>query len=130
MSKLSLQESELSKENPIRFLKPSSLRDLALDLWRLRNRVNRLKEKIGEGDIKPIAYFFDSCERSLKEMGIEVKEYTGQPYKSSMNVDVVTYEAIDMEGDAAEVKETLEPAILLCGELLHKAKVVVATPRS
>ena len=81
--------------------------------------------------MKPIFYSIDSCVRNLTEMGIETKDdYTGNIYKSSMNVDIVSYEAIKMEGADAIVKETLEPAILFQNTLLHKAKVIIATPNT
>lgn len=116
--------------NNFKILNPLDLADLALDIWRLKNRISKLKDKIDDESLKPITYFLESCSRNLTNMGIETKDnYTGEIYKSSMNVDVVTYESVNMEGDEAKVKETLEPAILFGNDLLHKAKVVVATPR-
>lgn len=105
--------------------------NVALDIWRLRNKLSKLKTKIDEESLKPLIYSIESCERNLVDIGIETKDdYTGEVYKSSMNVDVVTYESAEMESKEALVKETIEPAILFQNELLHKAKVVVVTPKT
>ena len=119
------------QDQKTKIINPAHLGDLALDIWRLRNRLSKLKGKIEEESLKPLTYYIESCGRNLVELGIETKDdYTDEIYKSSMNVDVVTYESIEMEGDEAKVKETLEPAILIHGELYLKAKVVVATPKA
>ncbi len=116
------------KEIKIKTIDSMHICNLALDIWRLRNRISKLKIKSEQ--LKPILYYIESCERTLLNMGVETKDdYTGNIYKSSMNVDVVSYETIDMDGEEAIVKETLEPAILVQNDLLQKAKVVVATPK-
>lgn len=119
------------KDQKIKVINPAHLGNLALDIWRLRNRLSKLNDRLDQESLKPVFYYIESCERNLVELGIETKDdYTNELYKSSMNVDVVTYESIEMDGDEARVKETLEPAILIHGELYLKAKVVVATPKA
>ena len=118
------------KNNQLKIISPDSLGSLALDIWRLRSKMIKLQAKVDEDLLKPIVYCIESCERSLAEIGIEIKDdYAGKVYKSSMNVDVVTYESISMEGDEAKIKETVEPAILIQNVLLHRAKVVITTPK-
>jgi hypothetical protein len=105
--------------------------NLALDIWRLEIRMAKLKTKLDENMVKPMIYQVNSCLRNLLNMGIQIKDdYTGKIYKTSMNLDVVSYESVDMTGTEAIVKETIEPAILFNDTLLHKAKVIIATPRS
>lgn len=117
-------------ENKYRIINPSNLADLALDIWRLQNRINKLKGKLDGESFKPIEYFFESCKRNLSNMGFEIKDdYTGEEYKSSMNVDVVTYESMEIDSNEAKVKETLEPAILFDNQLIRKAKVIIVTPK-
>ncbi len=118
------------KELKIKTIDPNHICDLALDIWRLKKRIIKLKEHKESELLKPILYYIESCERTLINMGVETKDdYTGNIYRSSMNVDVVTYETINMDGDEAMVKETLVPAILIQNELLQKAKVVIVTPK-
>lgn len=113
----------------IKTLDPAHLINVALEIWRLQKKLSKLNIKVDKKEMKPILYSIDSCVRNLTEMGIETKDdYTGNTYKSSMNVDIVSYEAMQMESADAIVKETLEPAILFQNTLIHKAKVIITTP--
>jgi hypothetical protein len=119
-------------ENNVLYYEPevAHLANFALDFWRLKKRVEKAKEQIGEEAYKPIAYSLESCSRHLEGQKIELREFTGQEYKGSLNVDVVSYESDpSLEGEAV-VKETLEPAILFEDHLFKKAKVIVVTPIS
>lgn len=106
----------------------SSLTNFALDFWRLSKRVNKIKKLVNQEVYKPVEYSLDSCSRSLAELGVEIKEYTKLEYKSSLNLDVVTYESDPKLIGEAMVKETIEPAIFYKNHLIKKAKVVIATP--
>jgi predicted nucleic acid-binding Zn-ribbon protein len=125
------KHSEHSRNNSkVKILNPNDLADLALDIWRLQNRINKLKDKLDNESFKPIEYFFESCKRNLSNIGFEIKDdYTGEEYKGSMNVDVVAYESMKMDSKEAKVKETLEPAILFDNQLIRKAKVIIVTPK-
>jgi len=121
----------IEQPKKIKIINPSYLCNMSLDIWRLKNRLAKLKTSLNEESLKPLLYAVESCERNLVGMGIEIKDdYTGEIYKSSMNVDVVTYESAKMDSDEALIKETLEPAILIQNELFQKAKVVVVTPKT
>ena len=106
----------------------SSLTNFALDFWRLSKRVNKLKKQVDQETYKPVEYSLNSCARSLVELGVEIKEFAKIEYKSSLNLDVVTYESDPKLLGEAVVKETIEPAIFYKSHLIKKAKVVVATP--
>ena len=119
----------LNEDNVIYYTpEAASLCDFALDFWRLRKRIEKVQDQILAEAYKPIAYSLDSCARNLAGQGIEIKEYTGEVYKSSLNLDVVTYESGKGIGDDALIKETVEPAIFLEEHLVRKAKVVIVTP--
>ncbi len=121
----------IRQSKQVKTVNATYLGNIALDIWRLRNRISKIGDKITEDSLKPLIYSLDSCERNLSSMGIETKDnYTGEVYKNSMNVDVVTYESAEMESSEAIVKETIEPAILIQDVLFHKAKVVVVTPKT
>lgn len=121
----------IEQPKKIKIINPSYLCNMSLDIWRLKHRLAKLKTSLNEESLKPLLYAVESCERNLVGMGIEIKDdYTGEIYKSSMNVDVVTYESAKIDSDEALIKETLEPAILIQNELFQKAKVVVVTPKT
>lgn len=121
--------SKKVQNNHIKHFNVTYFVDLVLDIWRLRKRISKLGVKNNNEKLKPIYHSLDSCERSLRSMGFETKDYTGDIYQTSMNVDVVSYESTDIPGDDAKVKEIIEPAILFDNKLLHKAKVIVITPK-
>ena len=117
-------------QDPFVYITPevSSLVNLALDFWRMSKRLDKIKKHLGQEEYKPIAYSLESCARNLIEIGIETREFTKVEYKSTLNLDVVTYESDTKLKGEAMVKETIEPAIFYKKHLIKKAKVVVVTP--
>ncbi len=106
----------------------SSLVNFALDFWRLSKRIDKIKKLVDQDAYKPVVYSLNGCARNLAELGIEIKEFTGVEYKSSLNLDVITYESDPKLKGEAMVKETIEPAIFYKNHLIRGAKVVVRTP--
>ena len=120
----------VAQNKKIKTVNAMHLASVALDIWRLRKRVTKLSDKIDENSLKPLIYALDSCERNLKSSGIETKDdYTGKVYKTSMNVDIITYESEKMQTDEPIIKETIEPAVLIQNELVYKAKVIIVPPK-
>ncbi len=117
-------------QNALIYIAPevSSLANFALDFWRLSKRIDKTRKQIGEEDYKPVKYSLESCARRLVELGIEIKEFTNVEYKSTLNLDVVTYESDSKLKGEAIVKETIEPAIIYKDHLIKRAKVIVVTP--
>lgn len=106
----------------------SYLVNFALDFWRLNKRLGKIKKLVGQDEYKPVIYSLESCARNLAELDIKIKEFANVEYKSSLNLDVVTYESDSKLKGEAIVKETIEPAIFYKNHLIKKAKVVVVTP--
>ena len=69
----------------------SSVIDLAIEAWRLQDRVRRLQSATGRED-PSIAFSIDKIQHVLREIGIEAREYTGQTYNEGMSLDVLTFD--------------------------------------
>src|SRR5208282_6119938 len=75
----------------LRKVELSSVIDLAIEVWRLQDRVRRLHSATGRED-PSIAFSIDKIQHVLREIGIEAREYTGQTYNEGMSLDVLTFD--------------------------------------
>ena len=103
----------------------SSVIDVAIEVWRLQDRVNKLQTAAGRKD-PSIAFSIDKIQHILKEIGIEAREYTGQTYNEGMSLDVLTFDYPAGEKPISRiVQETVSPAIFFDGRLHKMAQVIV-----
>ncbi len=109
----------------IRKVELSSIIDLAIEIWRLQDRVKKLESAARRED-PSIAFSIDNIQHVLKEIGIETRDYTGQPYNEGMSLDVLTFDYPAEEKPANRiVQETVSPAIFFDGILHKMAQVIV-----
>ena len=103
----------------------SSVIDVAIEVWRLQDRVNRLQTAAGRKDAS-IAFSIDKIQHVLRQIGIETREYTGQTYNEGMSLDVLTFDYPAEEKPINRiVQETVSPAIFFDGTLHKMAQVIV-----
>jgi len=100
------------------------LADLALDVWRIENKITKLKGNINDNQLKQFENNFKRLKRLLKKYEIEVLEYTNQKYNEGLNVDILSIER-DPETAFSYIRETIEPTILCKGKILKRGKVIV-----
>jgi len=109
----------------VRKIELSSFIDLALEVWRLQDRVSKLQSAVGRQDAL-IAFSIDKIQHVLRELGIEARDYTGQTYKEGMSLDVLTFDYPAGEKPIERiVQETVSPAIFFDGKLHKMAQVIV-----
>ena len=109
----------------IRALQISSMVDIAIETWRLHDRLKKLQIAAGRED-PSIAFSVDKIQHVLKEIGIETRDYTGQPYTEGMSLDVLAFDYPIGEKPAQRiVQETISPAIYFDGKLEKMAQVIV-----
>jgi hypothetical protein len=109
----------------IRKVELSSMIDIAIEVWRLRDRVKKLQSAIGRQD-PSIAFSIEKIQHVLKEVGIEAREYTGQTYNEGMSLDVLTFDyPVEDKPINRVVQETVSPAIFFDGTLHKMAQVIV-----
>ncbi len=111
--------------HPIRALQISSMIDIAIETWRLHDRLKKMQIAAGRED-PSIAFSVDKIQHVLKDIGIETRDYTGQPYTEGMSLDVLTFDYPIGEKPAQRiVQETISPAIYFDGKLEKMAQVIV-----
>lgn len=109
----------------LRKVELSSVIDLAIEVWRLQDRVKRLQSLTGRDD-PSIAFSIDKIQHVLREIGIEAREYTGQTYNEGMSLDVLTFDyPVGEKPVSRVVQETVSPAIFFDGKLYKMAQVIV-----
>ena len=109
----------------LRKVELSSVIDLAIEVWRLQDRVKRLQSATGRED-PSIAFSIDKIQHVLREIGIEAREYTGQTYNEGMSLDVLTFDyPVGEKPVSRVVQETVSPAIFFDGKLHKMAQVIV-----
>ena len=103
----------------------SSVIDLAIEVWRLQDRVRKLQSATGRDD-PSIAFSIDKIQHVLRQIGIEAREYTGQAYNEGMSLDVLTFDyPADEKPTRRVVQETVSPAIFFDGKLHKMAQVII-----
>jgi hypothetical protein len=109
----------------IRRLDIASMIDLAIEVWRLEERLKRMSASIGKDD--PASVFAAEKIRDIfSQIGIEIRDLTGQPYNEGMSLDVLTRDyPADEHPPYRIIQETISPAVFLDGELKKLAQVII-----
>lgn len=107
-------------------LSPSSesVIDLAIDIWRLEKKLGKESEKLTDEQNKKFDNSVSRIKRYLDKNDISIVDYTDKKYNDGLNVDIIGMEK-DSSISESIIKETHEPAILLKGQLIRKAKVII-----
>lgn len=104
--------------------KIDKLVDLAIDHWRLKKHIEKVKSQLSPEDTKRIDNSLRRVESYLHENDIEVSDYTNRSANDGINVDVVSVEQ-DPSLKKPIIKETIIPAVSYKGSLRKKSQVVI-----
>jgi molecular chaperone GrpE (heat shock protein) len=97
--------------------------ELAVEVWRLEIRLAKV-DQLPENYSKATAHSVSKFKRYLSKHDIEIIDYTGQKFNDGLNVEVLNYET-DTSVVEPYIKETFEPSLMVRGELVKRAKVIV-----
>ncbi len=97
--------------------------ELAVEVWRLEIRLAKA-EQLPENYSKAATHSVSKFKRYLSKHDIEIIDYTGQKFNDGLNVEVLNYEN-DPSVTEPYIKETFEPSLMVRGELVKRAKVIV-----
>ena len=64
--------------------------------------------------------------RYLEKYDVEILDYKNQKFNEGLNLDVLSVEK-DSSIQEPQIKETIEPTIMLKGQVIRKAKVILLT---
>ena len=105
----------------------NSLVELAIEVWRLKKRLEKAEAKMTEDQVKALQNSYSKLLRYLDKNDIGITDYSDQKYNEGMNLDVLAVEK-DKSLKQPVIKETHEPAVTLKGKLIRKAKVILLEP--
>ncbi len=98
--------------------------ELAAEVWRFEQKFNKIVSQLPENYIKATKHSIEKFRRYLTKYDIQVIDFTGQKFNDGLNVDILNTEK-DPSAEGSYVKETFEPAIMLRGTLVKRAKVII-----
>lgn len=106
-----------------------SLIDFAIEVWRIKKRIEDSLGKLSEAQEKGLRSSLHKLEKYLSTHGVEVKDYTNQKFNEGLNLDILSIEK-DTTLDEPVVKETVEPSVLCNGRVVKRAKIILLDNRA
>lgn len=102
----------------------NELVDLAVEIWRIEQRIIKVTDILPENQKKGLENSISKLKRYISNYDIEVIEYTNQKFNDGLNLDILSVEK-DPNIEISIVKETVEPTVLVKGQVVKKAKVIL-----
>lgn len=98
--------------------------DLALDIWRMEQRLNKVMSLIPENQKVLFENSIQKLKRYLNKNDIEIIDHTNQIFNEGRNLDIIAVEK-DFDISKSIIKQTIEPTIMCKSQVVHKGKVIV-----
>ncbi len=102
----------------------NELVDLALEIWRMEQRLTKVANTLPENHRKGLENSILKLKKYISNYDIEIVDYTDQKFNDGLNLDVLSVEK-DPAVTTPTVKETVEPTILVKGQVVRKAKIIL-----
>lgn len=104
----------------------NELVDLATEVWRIEQRLRKVTDILPENQKKGLENSVSKLKRFISNYDIEIVDYTNQKFNDGLNLDVLSVEK-DSAVVTPTVKETVEPTILVKGQVVKKAKIILVS---
>lgn len=98
--------------------------DLAIEIWRIEQRIAKSASSLPENQLKGLENSIQKMRRYLEKYDIEIIDYKNHKYNDGLNLDILSVEK-DLSIPEPMVKETVEPTIMLKGQVIRKAKIIL-----
>jgi len=102
----------------------TELVELATEVWRIEQRLAKITDSLQETQRKGLENSMHKLRRYIANYDIEIVDYTNQKFNDGLNLDVLSVEK-DPTVIVPIVKETVEPTILVKGQVVKKAKIIL-----
>ncbi len=120
-------------DSGVRYAVPSNvikaMADIATNVWKAKSKM--LDSGSGEvrEEMKRVYRHVEGALENFRDIGLEVKDHTGDAFDYGLPLNVVTTQAT--QGITREsVIETIRPTIYWQQQVIQKGEVVIATPAS
>ncbi|MDD2516382.1 MAG: hypothetical protein PHF46_02570 [Candidatus Gracilibacteria bacterium] len=99
--------------------------NLSIDIWRLEEKISKI-HYLKEQDSEKISVSLDRLKKFIKDLDIELKSFSGEKYSEEINFyELKAVEDTNIENLNNIIKETIEPAIIVNGEILKQASIII-----
>ena len=106
---------------------PKMLLTLAVETWRVKRKLSRLRDLSGTDEVAGLDMSVGRMAQCFQDIGIECRDYDGQPYDAGLSVRVLDYEeSSELEPGSELIVQTVAPGIFVQGTLVRMGEVVVA----
>ena len=102
----------------------NEITDLAVEIWRIEQRIAKSASSLPENQLKGLENSIQKMKRYLEKYDIEIMDYKNQKYNEGLNLDILSVEK-DPTLPEPMIKETVEPTIMLKGQVVRKAKIIL-----
>mgnify|MGYP001194514837 CR=1 FL=1 len=102
----------------------NDLVDLAIEVWRMEQRVAKSASSLPEQQLKGLDNSIQKLKRYISKYDIEIVDYKNQKYNDGLNLDILSVEK-DPSLSEPIIKETVEPTVLCKGQVVRKAKIIL-----
>jgi molecular chaperone GrpE (heat shock protein) len=102
----------------------NELVDLAVEVWRIEQRVAKSASSLPENQLKGLENSVQKLKRYLEKYDIQIVDYKNTKYNEGLNLDILSVEK-DPTLSESMVKETVEPTIMCKGQVVRKAKIIL-----
>lgn len=102
----------------------NELVELAVDIWRMEQRLAKITESLPENHKKGLENSVHKLRKYISNYDVEIIDYTNQKFNDGLNLDVLSVEK-DPTVTTPTVKETIEPTIVVKGQVVKKAKIIL-----
>lgn len=102
----------------------TELVDLAIEVWRIDQRLIKMADILPENQKKGLENSMHKFKRYVSNYDIEIVDYTNQKFNDGLNLDILSVEK-DPSVVTPIIKETVEPTILVKGQVIKKAKIIL-----
>jgi molecular chaperone GrpE (heat shock protein) len=102
----------------------TELIELATEVWRIEQRLIKVSDNLPENQKKGLENSVHKLKTYISKYDVEIIDYTGKKFNDGLNLDVLNVEK-DPNVEFPTVKETVEPTILVKGQVVKKAKIIL-----
>jgi len=102
----------------------NDLVELAVDIWRIEQRLTKVAELLPENHKKGLENSMHKLRKYITNYDVEIIDYTNQNFNDGLNLDILSVEK-DSTVTGSTVKETVEPTIMIKGQVAKKAKIIL-----
>lgn len=115
----------MPQAHEIRRLDITLVIDLAIEVWRLQERLKKMSAAGGKDDTAS-TFAAEKIRDIFSQIGIEIRDFTGQAYNEGMSLDVLTSDyPVGETPQNRIVQETISPAIYFDGRLVKMSQVII-----